>query len=725
MWANKKLQLFFFSLLLFILILGASFVLAQEGNPLEIEYPTVPGAETPVTTTTFLPDYIKYIFNLSLGLMGLVVFGILVYGGLRYSTSAGNPTKIKDAKSRIFAGILGLIILLFSYLILTTINPQLVFLHLPVLEKKPEVPEAPELRPEEQILTAIEIPIGKLIDGVGEEIKGGSTTSPKYKYEGALAKTRLGRIQTLSGKVWHTSKEIQEISEDILEASEELKALTDGCSCSNCTIYRNQCAKCPSKGGPCTGCRCDWGDLGPGRDPCPGRERIQELEGELVLLADQLPPLKTGLKKSKEKLELEKEKLSNALAELNEGEKMMRECLGVRDSKVFALLSFYEFWNSKEALEYKLKLVKKIEVEKPWKAIDARDDSATFYCTQQLTATPLKTETPTQSEGAGTKELKIICEPEIPVGRIIYNAEDIGQGLVINIEKIMEEASTTIKEVSKDFAEGENKEKENAEYLADLPDPDDENPTTGCKCWGTAPGCYCACCYDCCCLRDCECCCPAGCVGSSCLPVGEIPATLRKIQNHHYLITAASKNITVYNNKLDNLIGGERKPTWAQNIIEQELPEIRQKFNKCVTPAEDWAKAFLGEKALEKLVLDCQVAELEIAEKYLIKPGALSESLEKCPLPKCVNLTKCATSTCSEFVGATACGSCGAVSQPLATPFCIESKYKTEKVCPTVEELKKYLSGCLTNLLCLPDKEVCDQKYSCCDELNFFCCHTD
>jgi len=100
----------------------------------EVDYPQVSGAETPRTVKTFLPDYIKYLFNLALLIAALVTFGSLVYGGFRYLASAGNPLAISDAKSQITAGILGLIILLIAYVILIQLNPELVVLKIGKVE---------------------------------------------------------------------------------------------------------------------------------------------------------------------------------------------------------------------------------------------------------------------------------------------------------------------------------------------------------------------------------------------------------------------------------------------------------------------------------------------------------------------------------------------------------------------------------------------------------------
>lgn len=124
-----------FILVIFLASLFNSVCLAQ-GRELEIEYPTVPGVETPVTTKTALPEYLRYIFTFAIIIAGLLAFGAMIYGGIRYLTSAGDPAKMKDAMAQVTAGILGLIILLSSYLILNTINPQL------VLPKKPPIQPA-------------------------------------------------------------------------------------------------------------------------------------------------------------------------------------------------------------------------------------------------------------------------------------------------------------------------------------------------------------------------------------------------------------------------------------------------------------------------------------------------------------------------------------------------------------------------------------------------------
>lgn len=119
---EKKLFLF---LIIFIgLVVVFNIVAASDPRPLEIDYPEIGGLK-PTTTETLLPDYIKYIFNLSLLIIGIIVFISLLFGGFLYLTSFGNPTNLSNAKDRMFGAIIGLVLLLTSWLILNAINPQL------------------------------------------------------------------------------------------------------------------------------------------------------------------------------------------------------------------------------------------------------------------------------------------------------------------------------------------------------------------------------------------------------------------------------------------------------------------------------------------------------------------------------------------------------------------------------------------------------------------------
>jgi hypothetical protein len=72
-----------------------------------------------------------YIFSLIIG--GILAFGVIVYGGVKYMASAGNPSAQSDAKEWIESALLGLLLLVGVYFVLDVINPQLLNLNLPSL----------------------------------------------------------------------------------------------------------------------------------------------------------------------------------------------------------------------------------------------------------------------------------------------------------------------------------------------------------------------------------------------------------------------------------------------------------------------------------------------------------------------------------------------------------------------------------------------------------------
>lgn len=87
-----------------------------------------------------LSGLIKYLYEWGISIGGFLVFISLIIAGVQYLSSAGNSTKMREALDRIKSSVLGLILLLGSFLILNTINPQLTNLNLNLsgLENLPE-----------------------------------------------------------------------------------------------------------------------------------------------------------------------------------------------------------------------------------------------------------------------------------------------------------------------------------------------------------------------------------------------------------------------------------------------------------------------------------------------------------------------------------------------------------------------------------------------------------
>jgi hypothetical protein len=75
---------------------------------------------------TSIGEYIREIYKYAIGAVGILAAVVLMIGGIIWLTSGGNQTRVGEAKSWIGASLTGLIIALCSYLILATINPELV-----------------------------------------------------------------------------------------------------------------------------------------------------------------------------------------------------------------------------------------------------------------------------------------------------------------------------------------------------------------------------------------------------------------------------------------------------------------------------------------------------------------------------------------------------------------------------------------------------------------------
>ncbi len=76
---------------------------------------------------------IKNIYQFSLLIAGVLALGAIVYGGITYTISAGNPSKQHEGTEWIRSALWGLLLLASAYLILNTIDPRLTSVGLPGL----------------------------------------------------------------------------------------------------------------------------------------------------------------------------------------------------------------------------------------------------------------------------------------------------------------------------------------------------------------------------------------------------------------------------------------------------------------------------------------------------------------------------------------------------------------------------------------------------------------
>ncbi|MCX6799658.1 MAG: pilin [Candidatus Falkowbacteria bacterium] len=71
-------------------------------------------------------DIIAGVINTVLGFLGVVAVCIILLGGFKYMTAAGEQAKVDEAKKLIISGIIGLVIILSAFGIATFVIGQLV-----------------------------------------------------------------------------------------------------------------------------------------------------------------------------------------------------------------------------------------------------------------------------------------------------------------------------------------------------------------------------------------------------------------------------------------------------------------------------------------------------------------------------------------------------------------------------------------------------------------------
>ncbi len=85
----------------------------------------ISGQEIVITGGTF-GEWISAVYVFFVGVAGILSTVMMMYGGVKYVVSFGNPQKFSDAQDQIISAMIGLALSVGAYMILLTINPELV-----------------------------------------------------------------------------------------------------------------------------------------------------------------------------------------------------------------------------------------------------------------------------------------------------------------------------------------------------------------------------------------------------------------------------------------------------------------------------------------------------------------------------------------------------------------------------------------------------------------------
>lgn len=140
------------SILIFIFVIGIMvaipvFASTSEGIKF-IPSTTIPGSEfvagdeNTYIDSSSLGKYILAIYDYSVSLVSVLAVVMIMFGGYKWIFAAGNASSIASAKSTIFSALIGLALVLGSYMLLNTINPALTSLK-PLYTPKPVIATCP------------------------------------------------------------------------------------------------------------------------------------------------------------------------------------------------------------------------------------------------------------------------------------------------------------------------------------------------------------------------------------------------------------------------------------------------------------------------------------------------------------------------------------------------------------------------------------------------------
>lgn len=68
---------------------------------------------------------VNQIINIVIGVTGFAAVAMTIYGGVQYTTSAGDPGKVKKAKDTIMYGIVGLVVAILAFAIVNFVLSSL------------------------------------------------------------------------------------------------------------------------------------------------------------------------------------------------------------------------------------------------------------------------------------------------------------------------------------------------------------------------------------------------------------------------------------------------------------------------------------------------------------------------------------------------------------------------------------------------------------------------
>jgi len=193
----KKLLFLF---LLFLLVVPAVASATHGPLHLNLEYPKFGEFDLNESKGQSFDGLIGWLYYAIIGISGLAAFVMLIWGGIRWMSSAGDPTATSDAKDRIKQALLGLLLVLSSFIIIQIINPELTILKDPLsgVTAPQTNTQSSGTTPNSTATCAGSRPTGKICEG-------GAWVTQCIDTDGGTNKTKKGVCTDVTGGFYEDS----------------------------------------------------------------------------------------------------------------------------------------------------------------------------------------------------------------------------------------------------------------------------------------------------------------------------------------------------------------------------------------------------------------------------------------------------------------------------------------------------------------------------------------
>lgn len=337
---------------------------------LELTYPEILGIKLPTTTVEVgIEKYLSWVIAFLFQISALILFGVFVYGSIKFLIAGENVLAIEEAKRKISSAFVGVLMLLSLSIVIHTLKPEWVGLKIPPIKLKELVEEELQVKPE-GLFPASEL---------RAEIPVSQAAQKKIlsKEEADKTEKSINEAQSLLQK-FEAKPSIQHLPKYEVKCGYEVVKIYSIADLAKCLMNATTKCSCGNMQAICTKVWYFSLPVGCSGDPCKepnGKEPRLSIDN---IILNYFPKEIENLKKAKEKLAEREEFYRRELNILIGYEREIENCASQRA----------EFFNVQQYLSFQRAKEEKIRKEEGREMITGRieqefksfDDALTFVC---------------------------------------------------------------------------------------------------------------------------------------------------------------------------------------------------------------------------------------------------------------------------------------------------------------------------------------------------------